>query len=490
MIPEGSNEKKRGRWRRWLGRTALGLLGLLVAGLVSTWLRLIWEASQGRKELAAVIAETDESDPRWRWDDIEADRQPVPDAENSMLVIRKVEAGLGKWAPTELKLLDGRPIIGNDHPANRRLGDPWLAGLHNELGKREQTVALAATLKDYSRGHTRVRLTLDTFGTLLPHVQPVRHAAGLLALDVERLAHAGQAERAADRIRAILRAADGLRDEPLFIPQLVRMACQTSAVYRIERLLGLAGLSEATCRALLRDLDAERQDNILLVGVRGERAAMHNFFDNVGQGRVSLADVLAGVSRSGSPDLLTKAGSFLYSYRVPEDHAASLRWFGRFCDVARLPYHERAAAALALDVEIKATRATAQNQKRLLLFYLLTPAVTRVEEAATRNQAQLVSAQAALAVECFRLANKRWPTSLAELCPALLKSVPLDPCTGEPLRYARHGDGVAVYSVGPDLEDDGGKALRFRPGENGDVGVRLYDPAHRNLPPLVEPVSP
>ncbi|MCI0465426.1 MAG: hypothetical protein L0Y57_00205 [Beijerinckiaceae bacterium] len=39
-----------------------------------------------------------------------------------------------------------------------------------------------------------------------------------------------------------------------------------------------------------------------------------------------------------------------------------------------------------------------------------------------------------------------------------LKTVPLDPYDGQPLRFATVGGQPTVYSVGKDLKDDGGQA--------------------------------
>jgi hypothetical protein len=326
--------------------------------------------------------------------------------------------------------------------------------------------------------------------TPLPHVQPVRQVSLVLALDVERLMHSGKADKATDRIRAILHAAAGLHDDPLLLSQLVRAACRTIAVYRIERLLGMGELSDETCRRLMQHVAAERQENLLLVGMCGNRAGWHHLFGNLTNGRLSLADTFAKAVDLGPPNRAARAVAFLYSYRLPADHAAMLRWFDQICDMARLPLHEQAAVAVGIDGELKAARGTPVLQQRQILSLLLAPAVRKTVEATLRDQAQFASAETALAVERFRLAHGRWPQSLAELCPALLKAVPLDPFTGEPLRFARHDDGVAVYAVGPDLADDGGKILRFRPQGNYDVGFRLYDPDKRNLPPAEEPVRP
>jgi hypothetical protein len=67
------------------------------------------------------------------------------------------------------------------------------------------------------------------------------------------------------------------------------------------------------------------------------------------------------------------------------------------------------------------------------------------------------TAQAALAVERYRLANRgALPPTLDALVPTYLAAVPLDPFDDQPLRYKRMPKGFSVYSIGADLRDDGG----------------------------------
>ncbi len=58
-------------------------------------------------------------------------------------------------------------------------------------------------------------------------------------------------------------------------------------------------------------------------------------------------------------------------------------------------------------------------------------------------------------------------------------TVPTDPFTGKPMRYKRVDGGCVIYSVGRNLQDDGGE-------ENGedadDIRFRLFDVAKRNKP--------
>src|SRR5581483_12132155 len=95
-----------------------------------------------------------------------------------------------------------------------------------------------------------------------------------------------------------------------------------------------------------------------------------------------------------------------------------------------------------------------------------------------KAQAMLRCAIAAVAVERYRLANGRWPDKLGDVTPRYLTAVPTDPYDGQPLRYARHKDVVAVYAVGPDGRDDGGKPdelNRFDKPDGFDVGLRLWN---------------
>lgn len=65
----------------------------------------------------------------------------------------------------------------------------------------------------------------------------------------------------------------------------------------------------------------------------------------------------------------------------------------------------------------------------------------------------------AVALKRFFMENQRLPSSLSDLVPEFLSSVPIDSMDGRPMRYRLTPDGTFVlYSVGQDGEDDGGDA--------------------------------
>jgi hypothetical protein len=90
--------------------------------------------------------------------------------------------------------------------------------------------------------------------------------------------------------------------------------------------------------------------------------------------------------------------------------------------------------------------------------------------------------ETALALQMHHARHGECPESLAALNEPSGWEVPRDPCTGEPLRYQRDtAGGYTLYSVGPDLDDDGGVPFPAR-GNNwyGDVVWRGRAPSPTN----------
>jgi hypothetical protein len=82
---------------------------------------------------------------------------------------------------------------------------------------------------------------------------------------------------------------------------------------------------------------------------------------------------------------------------------------------------------------------------------------SRTTAAAAQVTALVRAARIIVAVERFRAANTTTlPTSIDALVPTYLSSAPIDPYSGEPMRYRAQPSGYVIYSVGPDRKDDGG----------------------------------
>ncbi|MGQ9520638.1 MAG: hypothetical protein ACUVTP_11225 [Candidatus Fervidibacter sp.] len=74
---------------------------------------------------------------------------------------------------------------------------------------------------------------------------------------------------------------------------------------------------------------------------------------------------------------------------------------------------------------------------------------------ATQHASQRL-AIVACALRLYKQEHGRCPETLQALVPKYLPTVPVDPFDGKVLRYQRIGKGFKVWSIGEDLEDDGG----------------------------------
>jgi hypothetical protein len=80
--------------------------------------------------------------------------------------------------------------------------------------------------------------------------------------------------------------------------------------------------------------------------------------------------------------------------------------------------------------------------------------------------ANLRLALTAIALEQFRAAHgNRYPDGLSELTPNYLAAPLMEPFDNQPLRYRQQGKGYVLYSIGPDLKDNGGERMTAKGGD-------------------------
>jgi hypothetical protein len=123
-------------------------------------------------------------------------------------------------------------------------------------------------------------------------------------------------------------------------------------------------------------------------------------------------------------------------------------------EVARLAPHQRQKEIEAVEAELRGI------SKGHILLHLVVPALSKFTTWDLTDMARLGTAQAAIAIERYRLATGNLPDGLADLLPAYLDAIPKDPFDGKDLRYRKLDAGFVVYSVGKDERDDGGKKRR------------------------------
>jgi hypothetical protein len=472
-LPESTPiAKSRKSWRRRI-LIIVAVAVALAAGLV------LYRKYAREWELQAAVAEADRLDPGWRFDELEAARESVPDADNSAPQVKTAAILIPKkWGTAAISggaTLEERLA---DLPPTQPLSDLELADLGEELDNVAAALAKARELADRPHGRYPVVWRDDYIGTVMPHLDHPRTVVRMLSIDALVRSRDGDGEGAVRSCRAALNVGRSIGDEPATVSQRVRAACILATVHELERVLASTQPSPGTLAEMQTSLELEDAQPFLLRSLRAARVAYFQplelmrtrQFDRGGYG---LRPSLLGSTADGLVD----------QQRAAACEAAYLRWTTAMVEAAKLPT-ESQEARLRLLPEPK------EQLPVLMAAMSRGDDWVQIARYFNRVHAELRCATVALAAERYRLAKNRWPDKVDDLIPQYLAAVPADPFDGKPLRFARRPDGGVIYSVGPDQIDDGGKQDRKHPEQPGtDQGFQLWDhPAGK--PANAKPAAP
>ena len=363
------------------------------------------------------------------------------DAENAAYAMEDAFSFLQEWDGDKKKSL---PVVGTSKlpPRTEPLSTEMKTLVAEYIADNNEAIELfheAAKIED-----CRYPVDLSAgLGTLTPNLSEMRKSAFLLKLEAILHANDGNSVAAMNSINSAFGIARSLAKEPMTISQLVRAGCQATALSTIEQVINRTELTDEQLIELIECVrDSERISDMSCAFV-GERCMGISFFrvpESVGPdafgGGVPLGPLLALYKAVGLAD----ADAVIY-----------LDLMEGYIESMKLPLHERQKAVDAVSAKLQST------SKAHILLHVITPGLSRVTTIEMRAIAHLRAADAALAVQRYRLAAGELPGKLADLVPTYLETVPKDPFDGNDLRYRKLEPGFVVYSTGEDLSDDGGK---------------------------------
>jgi hypothetical protein len=144
--------------------------------------------------------------------------------------------------------------------------------------------------------------------------------------------------------------------------------------------------------------------------------------------------------------------------------------FAACLDATRRPYPKFEESAPFVQLIAKA-----KEGKSIVVGLLLPGCYAAFGEEAGR-QARIAGGQALIAVRRYVLAHGAPPADLETATrEAGLAAVPIDPFSGQPMRYKILNGKPIVYSIGSDQKDDGGLVESFGPPIPGDMVFRVRE---------------
>ena len=293
----------------------------------------------------------------------------------------------------------------------------------------------------------------------LPHLAGLKKCSQVLSLRACAELQNGQSEKALADVKLLLRLMDSIRNEPLLISHLVRLAIFQISLRPIYEGLAEHCWSEPQLVALEAELGKLDFLTDWLASMRGERAwdvanidwlrrSKKDYYcllhDDFGVGKVETFALTYGPSGWLEQNKVRLCGFFPNIFAVVDLKMKTV-----------LPASVRQASAV---LESETQHQTPFNY----LEKMFLPALVVCAQKAAYTQAAADMARTAVALERYRLAHENYPDSLAALAPQFIAQVPHDAIGGQPLQYRRTDDGKFVlYSVGWNETNDGG-VVAFR----------------------------
>jgi len=283
----------------------------------------------------------------------------------------------------------------------------------------------------------------------LPHLAKLRDCARLLGADAQARAARGHYPTAVADLLAGFRLANAVADEPILISQLVRIAVCGTAVEALQRAFPPGELPPDLAADIIRELARMDRRAAFAASYGGEAFfGMQGFSDFLDTGGANLTGM-------GRADWFQSALAQVYASPFARpwfnlDQAAYMDVMGRYQEAVPLPFYE--AKPLLDEIE----RDIEDLSDLRVLSRLLLPALGRACEAQARHEAVLDLTQLGLALELHFAAHGEYPATLNDAATYLGGAIPLDPFTGQSYVYRPSADTFLLYSLGRDLEDDGG----------------------------------
>jgi len=296
-------------------------------------------------------------------------------------------------------------------------------------------------------------------------VADIKTASWVHTIRAIALARSHRGGDALGELRGAVRIATALQSESTLVGHVLRAGVLWRHALVVREGLRAGAWSDAELAALYQALAPLHASTGFAHTIDTERGALN-----------AIVDCLMSQSPSG------RARQIREWYPGKETGPAMLaflcRWQGvlrdnqlainRYMDAVRQEIDEKGnwqPADLPFDFEDMESA----EKIRYALAEIVTPSYSRPEQHLLKAETYLRQARLAVALERYRRDHGAFPDRLAQLAPQYLRFIPVDPMDGEEMRYAKEAPTrFRLWSVGKDLEDDGGKLEMKKDGDEED----------------------
>jgi len=371
--------------------------------------------------------------------------------------------GEPRWDEMVQFLRDHQSALALAREASTCPGLGYQAGFGFHESDRE---LFAGESMPYSTDETRGSNDVLSSAFLL-HLSPLFYVRQLLAADAHLAVIDADGDRVYRDMVAMLGIATHAAETPFLINGFAAMRIRGRTVALLNEIIQDSDnpLADAQLRDLAHELGAHRR--LELIRFDGERYTFMDIVQRVYSkgGRLTNEGVRMLGVLDPVPDIKVRYGLAVAPEVIlllaPHDEMVEMydSMIGRVERAMNVPMRQLPTSGVAQEVK----GWSRVDRARYALVRLLLPTLNAVRSSYARDQARIDGALVGIALELYRRDTGQWPKTLDELVPRFLPAVPVDRITGAPVRYRLVDAKPLIYSVGCDLDDDGGRAPHIEP---------------------------
>lgn len=434
-----------------IGKGILVLIGVLLVALLITRCIFVHQLNSEIAEIKArgePLTEADLLGP------------PVPDSENAALVYEKAFRSL----PGSTRYYADSEAIGS---ALKRGDSASLAEARRLMVRYAKALSLARRAASITQCRFSVREHVEYQDR---PVYRLRHLSVLLSYDAQLRARSGDMRGAVESTLTMLRIGRVPPGErgglgALAQESLIRVACST-----LTEIVKVGEIDERQARRLDAELSIIDLTAIRKRSLQGERV----YFLQVSQAQQE--DPVRWVRSKGIPvsfwdavrARVNPAGLIWQHVFFIGDQAAYLHVFAKLIGSSYRTYGE--AKRLEHDAEWGVPFYA-------IVTKMLAPVYARSATSMFNTEARVHGSRVFLALLTYHDRHKAYPSSLSDVRKEPGWAVPADPFTGREFVYTKKGTGFLLYSLGPDMKDNGGrpqlKGKAYRANAEYDIAWQM-----------------
>jgi hypothetical protein len=415
-------------------------------------------------------------------EELEARRPAIPDDENMALILAEAGERLRAYLDHLKTTEDGRlmvqrlPLVGRgrpDLPIGQRWPDETLEASRQFIAANAEVWELVRRAARLEAGRYALSLAPSPLETMLPHLAPHRRVCRSLGLKALVAAHESRGEEAVTAIERIARINRSLFGEPMLVSALTIQAGDATALHSALTIVNLCELApDAAMRLIGCTAEMEGRPS-MREAIVAERAAVYQTYLWLTTGG-TIDRVVTHATQSVS-------GFFTLLYRVtPGLAAADVARSLRMYDVLLRELEQGLSPAKTAAQQLEQT--AADTSVVLFLTKIMGAFPSRVFKFQIDYLQLARCTRAAMAAEGFRLLHGAWPDDLEALLPDWLDALPVDPVSGQPVRYRVDDMGILVWPQGDEPPPDAVVPhLGSRDWHRRPWAVRILNPPLRGM---------